>query len=246
MLGGNAEFLAVQELEEARASTPTENPEDYEAALGRGLRAEVKAVVAEEARRGHRGRRALRARHRASRIAPHRQSAARSFWSSGRPGREPLLPLAHRTTSCAVHVAVAAEALLRRRLRRRRAHRIRPHAHRRDRNAQAQIESRNAEIRKNVLKYDDVLNRQRQTIYAERSQILDGDDLDEHVQHFIDEVDHRHRREHTARGNTRETGISMRSGPSLKTLYPVSVTIDEVVARRRGAQGRIPEGGLTR
>ena len=43
--------------------------------------------------------------------------------------------------------------------------------------AQSQVEARNAEIRKNVLKYDDVLNRQREAIYSDRRHILEGDDL---------------------------------------------------------------------
>ena len=45
----------------------------------------------------------------------------------------------------------------------------------------AQVEAQNFEIRKNVLKYDDVLNRQRQVIYDERRQVLEGADLHEQV-----------------------------------------------------------------
>lgn len=54
-------------------------------------------------------------------------------------------------------------------------------------NAQNQVESRNAEQRKNVLKYDDVMNRQREAIYTDRRLILEGDDLGEKVQHFIED-----------------------------------------------------------
>ena len=54
--------------------------------------------------------------------------------------------------------------------------------------AQAQIEGQNAEIRKNVLKYDEVLNKQRQVVYAERKRVLDGEDLHEQVRHMIDDV----------------------------------------------------------
>ena len=46
-------------------------------------------------------------------------------------------------------------------------------------NAQAQVEGRNAEQRKNVLKYDDVMNRQREVIYTERRKVLEGADLAE-------------------------------------------------------------------
>src|SRR5690606_21601727 len=56
------------------------------------------------------------------------------------------------------------------------------------RSAQSQVESRNAEIRKNVLKYDDVLNRQREAIYGDRRQILEGDDLHERTQAFLAQV----------------------------------------------------------
>src|ERR1044071_1600158 len=52
--------------------------------------------------------------------------------------------------------------------------------------AQTQIEAQNAEIRKNVLKYDEVLNKQRQVIYAERKRVLDGEDLHEQVTHMIE------------------------------------------------------------
>jgi preprotein translocase subunit SecA len=55
-------------------------------------------------------------------------------------------------------------------------------------NAQAQVESQNFESRKNVLKYDDVMSRQREVIYAERRQVLEGADLQEQTRTFIDDV----------------------------------------------------------
>lgn len=55
-------------------------------------------------------------------------------------------------------------------------------------NAQGQVESQNFESRKNVLKYDDVMNRQREVIYGERRQVLEGADLKEQVRSFIDDV----------------------------------------------------------
>src|SRR3712207_1254202 len=51
--------------------------------------------------------------------------------------------------------------------------------------AQAQVESRNFEIRKNVLKYDDVMNAQRKVIYAERNVVLEG--TDEQVEEFAND-----------------------------------------------------------
>ena len=55
-------------------------------------------------------------------------------------------------------------------------------------NAQGQVESQNFESRKNVLKYDDVMDRQRQVIYAERREVLEGADLEEQIRTFIDDV----------------------------------------------------------
>lgn len=56
------------------------------------------------------------------------------------------------------------------------------------RNAQKAVESRNFEIRKNVLKYDDVMNKQRKVIYAERQAVLKGEDIHEDILRFIDET----------------------------------------------------------
>ncbi|HET8561109.1 MAG TPA: preprotein translocase subunit SecA, partial [Marmoricola sp.] len=55
-------------------------------------------------------------------------------------------------------------------------------------NAQAQVEAQNFESRKNVLKYDDVMNRQREVIYRERRQVLEGEDLSEQIHTMIDDA----------------------------------------------------------
>jgi preprotein translocase subunit SecA len=55
-------------------------------------------------------------------------------------------------------------------------------------NAQGQIEGQNFESRKNVLKYDDVMDRQRKVIYAERREVLEGADLESLIRGFIDDV----------------------------------------------------------
>jgi preprotein translocase subunit SecA len=54
--------------------------------------------------------------------------------------------------------------------------------------AQKKVEEQNFVMRKNVLKYDDVLNTQRQVIYEQRRRVLEGDDLSEDVKGWIDEV----------------------------------------------------------
>ena len=92
MLGGNPEFTAVASLKQ-QGLDPEETPEEYEAAWDAALEAAEKAV-ASRARRGHRARWALRPRHRAARVPPHRQPAAWPLRPPGRPRREPVLPLA--------------------------------------------------------------------------------------------------------------------------------------------------------
>ncbi len=54
--------------------------------------------------------------------------------------------------------------------------------------AQAKVEGRNFSIRKNVLKYDDVMNVQREEIYGQRRKVLDGMDLSDIIKHYIDWV----------------------------------------------------------
>jgi preprotein translocase subunit SecA len=55
-------------------------------------------------------------------------------------------------------------------------------------NAQKKVEEQNFVARKNVLKYDDVLNKQRTVIYDQRRRVLDGQDLSEEVRAWVDEV----------------------------------------------------------
>jgi len=55
-------------------------------------------------------------------------------------------------------------------------------------NAQGQVESQNFESRKNVLKYDDVMSRQREVIYGERREVLEGADLQQQIRGFIEDV----------------------------------------------------------
>src|SRR5207245_7009035 len=55
--------------------------------------------------------------------------------------------------------------------------------------AQGTVEARNAEIRKDVLKYDEVMNEQRKVVYKRRQQILDGESLrDEAFQYLAESL----------------------------------------------------------
>jgi len=55
-------------------------------------------------------------------------------------------------------------------------------------NAQKKVESHNFDIRKHVLKYDDIMERQRSVIYRERNAVLDGEDLKDNLLRYIDDV----------------------------------------------------------
>ncbi|MEV0157038.1 preprotein translocase subunit SecA [Micromonospora sp. NPDC050686] len=93
--------------------------------------------------------------------------------------------------------------------------------------AQAQIEGQNAEIRKNVLKYDEVLNKQRQVIYAERLRVLNGEDLSDQVRNMIDDVVGAYVVGATSAGYAEDWDLDQ-LWASLKQLYPVGVTVDEL------------------
>src|SRR3954447_6855155 len=54
--------------------------------------------------------------------------------------------------------------------------------------AQAQVESQNFEIRKNILKYDDVMNRQRHAVYGDRRKVLEGADVESRLRSTVDTV----------------------------------------------------------
>ncbi|WP_128428881.1 preprotein translocase subunit SecA [Streptomyces cyaneus] len=93
--------------------------------------------------------------------------------------------------------------------------------------AQSQVEQQNFETRKNVLKYDEVLNRQREVIYGERRRVLEGEDLHEQVQHFMDDTIDAYVAAETAEGFAEEWDLDRLWG-AFKQLYPVKVTIEEL------------------
>ena len=94
--------------------------------------------------------------------------------------------------------------------------------------AQTQIEAQNAEIRKDVLKYDEVLNKQRQVIYAERRRVLAGEDLHDQVQHMIDDTIARLRRRRDLRRATPRTGISTSCGPASSSSTRSASRVEEL------------------
>ncbi|HET9899565.1 MAG TPA: SEC-C metal-binding domain-containing protein, partial [Actinomycetes bacterium] len=106
--------------------------------------------------------------------------------------------------------------------------------------AQHQVEQQHFEIRKNVLKYDEVLNRQRQVIYAERRRVLEGADLHEQVRHMLDDVTESYVAGATSDGFPEEWDLDA-LWTALRTLYPISFSVEEAEERAGGDRS-----GLTR
>ncbi|MFJ4252996.1 preprotein translocase subunit SecA [Microbacterium sp. NPDC090003] len=242
MLGGNAEFLAVQELK-SKGLDPVETPEEYEAAWDETYES-MKGIVAEE------GEKVTEAgglyvlgteRHESRRI--DNQLRGRSG-RQGDPG-ESRFYLSLTDDLMRLFQSGAAEAILSRTNFPDDVPIESGLVSRAIRSAQSQVEARNAEMRKNVLKYDDVLNRQREAIYADRRHILQGDDIAGRVQHFIEDAISGVVRDHTGEGHNESWDFDA-LWTELKTLYPVSVTIDEVVSEAAGRKGGITADGLTR
>ncbi len=96
------------------------------------------------------------------------------------------------------------------------------------RSAQTQVEQQNFEIRKNVLKYDEVMNRQRTVIYAERHRVLAGEDLREQVEHMIESVVEEYVNGATADGYAEDWDFE-KLWTALKTLYPIALNAKELL-----------------
>jgi len=186
MLGGNAEFMAVQQMHE-RGLSPVDTPDEYEAAWD-GVFDGVKAEVATEADKviGAGGLYVLGTeRHESRRI--DNQLRGRSG-RQGDPGEsrfylsledELMRLFATGAMSWVMGKALPDDEPIEAKMVSKAIER-----------AQNTVEQRNAEIRKNVLKYDEVMNEQRKVIYKRRDQILDDADLrDEALEALADAVE---------------------------------------------------------
>ncbi|MBS9534852.1 preprotein translocase subunit SecA [Mycobacterium sp. M1] len=94
--------------------------------------------------------------------------------------------------------------------------------------AQTQVEQQNFEIRKNVLKYDEVMNQQRKVIYAERRRILDGENLAEQAHDMLTDVITAYTEGATAEGYAEDWDLEQ-LWTALKTLYPVEIDYHELL-----------------
>ncbi len=224
MLGGNPDFIADLELHQ-RGLSPLETPEDYEAAWPEAV-AKAKRAVAEEHEEvvESGGLYVLGTeRHESRRI--DNQLRGRSG-RQGDPGEtrfylsleDDLMRMFNSDRVAAImdrlnipdDVPVESKVVTRA-----------------IRSAQTQIEQQNFEIRKDVLKYDDVLNRQRKVIYAERHDVLEGVDLQEQIQGMTDEVIESYVAGATAEGFPEDWDLN-KLWRAFKQLFPISVTVEEL------------------
>ena len=104
------------------------------------------------------------------------------------------------------------------------------------RSAQTQVEAQNFDMRKNVLKYDDVMNRQRTVIYGERRDVLEGADIKDQVAEFVSDTVSAYVNAATADGYAEDWDLETLF-TALKSIYPISFTIDELVAQVGSLQG---------
>lgn len=231
MLGGNAEHMAVSELAE-RGLDPVETPEEYEAAWPQALE-KAKARVAQE----HEEVKAAGGlyvlgteRHESRRI--DNQLRGRSG-RQGDPG-ESRFYLSMQDDLMRLFNSGLAESMMNRAGFPDDMPLESKMVTRGIMSAQGQVESRNFEIRKNVLKYDDVLSRQRSVIYAERLRVLQGEDLREQVQHFLTDTITEYVTNATAEGSTGEQWDLDALWAALKAVYPVSLTPEEIAEEAGG------------
>ena len=227
MLGGNPEFMADFELQR-RGLSPVDNPTEYEAAWPDEI-AKQKSAVA----KGHEDVVALGGlyvlgteRHESRRI--DNQLRGRSG-RQGDPGESRFYlslqdELMRRFNSALVERFLSAAGL--------------PDDEPIEskmvsnaiRSAQTQVEAQNFEIRKNVLKYDDVMNRQREVIYGERRLVLEGEDISPQVQTFLADTLVAYVTAETAQGFGEDWDLD-RLWQALKLVYPISFTPDELIAK---------------
>ena len=233
MLGGNPEFMADFEIQR-RGISPVDNPAEYEAAWPAEL-AKQKAAVAQ----GHEEVIALGGlyvlgteRHESRRI--DNQLRGRSG-RQGDPGESRFYlslqdDLMRRFNSTMVERFLTAAGI--------------PDDQPIEskmvsnsiKSAQTQVEAQNFEIRKNVLKYDDVMNRQREVIYAERRSVLEGKDISEQVKRFLAETITAYTNAATSEGYAEDWDLDT-LWAALGAIYPITFTVEDLEKEVGGRKG---------
>jgi len=230
MLGGNPEFIADVELHK-RGLSPVETPEDYEKAWPEAVANAKRAVAAEheevveagglyvlgterhESRRIDlqlRGRSGRQGDPGESRFYLSLEDDLMRLFNSERVGA--IMERLNIPADVPVESKVVTRAI---------------------RSAQTQVEQQNFEIRKDVLKYDDVLNRQRQVIYGERRKVLEGADLHEQIREMVDEVVAGYAAGETGDGYPEEWDLD-KLWRAFRQLFPIGISIDDVIDEAGG------------
>ncbi|HEY6277243.1 MAG TPA: preprotein translocase subunit SecA, partial [Streptosporangiaceae bacterium] len=235
MLGGNPEFIADTELHQ-RGLSPVETPQDYEAAWPEAVEKARRAVAAEHEEVVAAGGLYVLGteRHESRRI--DNQLRGRSG-RQGDPGESRFYlsleddlmrmfnadKVAHfmEWLKTPPEVPIESKAVSRS-----------------IRSAQTQVEQQNFEIRKDVLKYDDVLNRQRQVIYSERRTVLEGADLQDQIKQMIDEVVAAYVAGATGEGFPEEWDLDQ-LWQAFRDLYRPSLTVDELIEEAGGERAAL-------
>lgn len=235
MLGGNSEFLAQANLE-AEGLDPKENAEEYREAWPKALQAAEEAVEAErEEVRELGGLYVLGSeRHESRRI--DNQLRGRSG-RQGDPGEsrfylsmeDDLMRLFNSGMAQRIMASGAypEDMPLENRM-----------VSRSIASAQHQVEARNFEIRKNVLKYDDVMTGQRETIYGERRKVLEGEDMAPQLRSFMESLVTGLVDEAIADKPVDEWDLPA-LWENLRGYYPPSVSIEEVQEEHGGASSLV-------
>ncbi|GAA0404344.1 preprotein translocase subunit SecA [Microbispora corallina] len=230
MLGGNPEFRADLELQQ-RGLSPSETPEEYEKAWPEALEKAKEAVKAEheevvelgglyvlgterhESRRIDnqlRGRSGRQGDPGESRFYLSLEDDLMRLFNSARV--EMIMTRLNIPDDVPIESGMVSKAIA---------------------SAQHQVEQQNFEIRKNVLKYDEVMNRQRTVIYAERRRVLEGADLHEQVRGFVTDVIDDYVKGATSEGFAEEWDLD-KLWKAFGQLFPISLTVDQLVQEAGG------------
>ena len=225
MLGGNAEFLAVQQMSKLGLD-PDENPVEYEAKwdeVFNSIRGEVEVEAKRVLEVG--GLYVLGTeRHESRRIDNQLRGRA---GRQGDPGEsrfylsltDDLMRLFNSGAAAALmnRSSVPDDSAIESKV-----------VSRAIASAQSQVEARNAEIRKNILKYDDVMNRQREAIYTDRRAILQGEDISRTFQEFLEVVITETVRDGVSDSNAADWDLEA-LWTQLKITYPIALEVEEVL-----------------
>ena len=231
MLGGNPEFMADFELQR-QGLNPVETPEDYEKAWPAEITKQKESVAKEhetvvslgglyvlgterhESRRIDnqlRGRSGRQGDPGESRFYLSLQDELMRRFNSGLVER--FLGAAGMPEETPLESKIVSNAI---------------------KSAQTQVESLNFEMRKNVLKYDDVMNKQREVVYSERREVLEGADIKDLVRKFLDETVTAYVDAATASGVAEDWDLET-LWVALKGLFPISFTAEELLNEIGGA-----------